>query len=83
MLKDEDEAGVCGVQRWKEVGEGGEGEGDERWFTSLEREEQRMEKGVHEEWTDIGMGHGGIKLLLLCCLPEEGKTGRVGKWKMG
>ena len=56
-LRDEDEAGVCGAREWKEVGEVGKGE--ERWCSSLEEEEERMEDDADEERTSVGMGGGG------------------------
>ena len=31
----------------------------ERWFISLEEEEERMEEEVDEERTSVGMGGGG------------------------
>jgi len=56
-LRDEAEAGACGAQEWKEVGEVGKGE--ERWFISLEEEEERMEEEADEERMSVGIGGGG------------------------
>ena len=53
-LRDEGEAeaGVCGTRNWKNSGDVGKVE--ERWFTSLEEEEERMEEYADEERTALG-----------------------------
>ena len=56
-LQEEDEAGVCDAREWKEVGEVGKGE--ERWCSSLEEDEERMEDEADEERTSVGIGGGG------------------------
>ena len=43
----EAEAGVCGTRKWKNSGDLEKGE--ERWFTSVEEAEERMEEYADEE----------------------------------
>lgn len=48
---------MCGTREWKNLRDVGKGE--ERWFTALEGEEEKMEEEADKERTSVGMSSGG------------------------